>query len=449
MKGFTEVVNKNISKHSRAGILSHFRNGSLFKANEMKFQDCIIIDIFYDDVEISNPLGSKTSKHKLAQFYFSISDFPDYLNSTTRNCFLLASLKSNDLKICGPNVIMQCIVNELTVLYEQGITFFDQDLGEHKTYKIALGKIREDNLGQHSGIGFPEGFTATYPCIMCSINKSVMRTATSGHYELLRTETQFLVDAAEGNLKKTGVKFLTCLQNLPYVSAIQLPTFDIMHDLFEGVIPDVVCFLLDSFINRKKNFTLDKLNHRIEAFNYGLHYGKSKPREIKAQAITGKSGFGLTSSQTITLTIFFPFLIADLISKESREWNLFILLRCIVDIVMNSELSVSKVGKLQFLVQEFLIEYLDVTKKHLKPKFHHMTQYASAILGDGPLKRFWSMPFETNHKFFKKYMQISCNFMNVPKTTAQKYQLQKCFQLLAHPEFKIQNVKTENSENDE
>ena len=446
MPGFKKTIEENVKKVSSPGKIVHFRSGSLYKKHENIYKDCLIIDLFYDDVEIANPLESKAGKHKLAQFYFSISDFPDYINSTTRNSFLLASLKTNDMKICGPNVVLKPIVEELNHLFENGVTYYDQELGERKKIKVALGKLRGDNLGQHCIMGFAEGFTANFPCIMCSMSKEETRTAVLEIPEKIRTQYQLVRDAELMNLSASGVKFLTYFEKLTYVDAIDLPSFDIMHDLFEGIIPDVLICLLDFYTFKKKYFTLQKFNHRLESFNYGLHYGKSKPRELKWQSVTGKAGFGLTSSQTIALMVFFPLIIGDLVPLGCQYWEVYMKLRMILDIVMSSELSISEIGKLKLLTQEFLQLYKACTGNHLKPKFHHLTHYATAIRRDGPLKRYWSMTFEANHRFFKKYMQLSCNFRNVPKTVASKYQLQKCFQLMANPTYSGLCVSTNNSE---
>ena len=64
-----------------------------------------------------------------------------------------------------------------------------------------------------------------------------------------------------------------------------------------------------------------------------------------------------------------------------------------------------------------------------------MTNYASAIKKSGPLKNDWCMTFQSNHRFFKKAVQISCNFINVSLTACKKFQLRKCFQILGTEKF--------------
>lgn len=60
-----------------------------------------------------------------------------------------------------------------------------------------------------------------------------------------------------------------------YHVTTQMPQ-DIMHVLFEGVIPKEVKLMLEVFIG-KKYFTLYLLNERIRCFPYGRSEAKNKP----------------------------------------------------------------------------------------------------------------------------------------------------------------------------
>ncbi len=45
--------------------------------------DPLCLQIYYDDIEVCNPLGAKAKIHKLAMFYYIISNFPNHLNSNS------------------------------------------------------------------------------------------------------------------------------------------------------------------------------------------------------------------------------------------------------------------------------------------------------------------------------------------------------------------------------
>ncbi len=52
---------------------------------------------------------------------------------------------------------------------------------------------------------------------------------------------------------------------------------DVMHLLFEGVIPWEVKLMLTKFIKEKHYFKLDELNGRIQNFAYGRSESRNKP----------------------------------------------------------------------------------------------------------------------------------------------------------------------------
>ena len=61
-----------------------------------------------------------------------------------------------------------------------------------------------------------------------------------------------------------------------HVANGQLPQ-DIMHVLFEGVLPMETKLMLNSFINEEQLFTLDTLNERISTFAYGRTEARNRP----------------------------------------------------------------------------------------------------------------------------------------------------------------------------
>lgn len=51
----------------------------------------IFLEIFYDEFETTNPLGSKTGVHKIGAFYFVIKNLPPYLNSCLSKIYHITS----------------------------------------------------------------------------------------------------------------------------------------------------------------------------------------------------------------------------------------------------------------------------------------------------------------------------------------------------------------------
>ncbi|KAF9408398.1 hypothetical protein HW555_011901 [Spodoptera exigua] len=81
-------------------------------------------------------------------------------------------------------------------------------------------------------------------------------------------------------------------------------------------------------------------------------------------------------------------------------------------------------GQLQAAVTELNTMYLSLTKDSLKPKFHNLVHYHTALEKYGPIISLWSMRFEAKHRIFKMASNASCNRRNIALSLAMKHQLQ-------------------------
>ena len=63
----------------------------------------------------------------------------------------------------------------------------------------------------------------------------------------------------------------------------------------------------------------------------------------------------------------------------------------------------------------------------LRPKHHYVRHYSSLIFEFGPLIKVWTMRFESKHTFFKRTIRYLHNFINVPKSLAEKHELYQSF----------------------
>lgn len=98
-----------------------------------------------------------------------------------------------------------------------------------------------------------------------------------------------------------GVNFPSPLNDLHNFHVVnQLPQ-DVMHLLFEGVVPYELSLMLTCFVLDNKYFTTDFLNGRIESFTYSTQEVKDKPSRIRLRS-------GNTSlSQCGEYTVITPF----------------------------------------------------------------------------------------------------------------------------------------------
>lgn len=144
---------------------SYIDNNNLFKEKK----HCLQLQIYYDDFETTNPLGSKTGNHKLGAFYFTIKNF-GHLNSHLNSIHLLALFFTADLnsdyKVCI-NDILRPIVNDIKILEREGILI---DEFEEPVFGT-LVSLAHDNLAANILNGIVESFSANYYCRICLTHK--------------------------------------------------------------------------------------------------------------------------------------------------------------------------------------------------------------------------------------------------------------------------------------
>jgi len=197
---------------------------------------------------------------------------------------------------------------------------------------------------------------------------------------------------------------------------------DIMHDLLEGVCKYDMSFLLLYYTQHLQLFSLQTFNERLVCFNYGPDK-RNKPSVLHIEHIQ-KNTIRLSASEMMSLTRSFSLIIGDFIPKNDCVWELYILLRQILDLLTSSILQIECSELLQTLVAEHHDLYMKYSKFDLKPKYHYMVHYHTMIKKFGPLISMWSMRFEAKHRISKISANTSSNRRNICKTLAIKHQLQ-------------------------
>lgn len=88
---------------------------------------------------------------------------------------------------------------------------------------------------------------------------------------------------------------------------------DIVHDLFEGVVPVELahCFAL---LISKKYFTLEKLNNLIQNFEYKWGDKTNRPHLIP-QTFSGKKNIGGNARENWALLHLLPFIVGPLVPE--------------------------------------------------------------------------------------------------------------------------------------
>lgn len=411
-------------------------DGIRFKNNELvKLEDIILkIQLYYDEFQLGNPLGTKCVATKLGAIYFSLKNLPLCFQSKLDNIFLVALFHSQDRKSLGFNKILQPLVNDLKILETKGIVC--RGFEKNNVLKGTITSVCSDNLGFNEIFGLSESFSANHFCRFCLLDKDETRSNCREVPSVLRTAENYKKHLIEALKKKDkayfGIKNDCILNELKY---FQFPTFgacDIMHDILEGIAQFEIKLFVQELIQTGV-VSLEGINARIANFNFGKLEVKNRPSFINLD----KKNLNQRAAQMYTLLRFFPLLVGDLVNKKVLNgWRIILLLIEITDLVFSPKINNCQVMYLTELIEEhhsLLIQHYCV---NLKPKHHMMTHYPSIIKSEGPLVYLWSMRYEGKHNLFKQISQSLKNFINITKTLAFRHQ-SSIFWFFKSKNFKI------------
>lgn len=161
----------------RENMLYDLCDGDYFKSHALfsTQRHAIQIQLFYDDFETANPLGSKRGIHKLGAIYFTLRNFSPKYNSRLLNIHLVSLFHAQDIKMYGFNKILHPVVQDIKILESDGIQV---PLFKHPIYGTIV-QVTGDNLGLHCLFGFVESFSARYCCRFCLAEKGDFQTEFS------------------------------------------------------------------------------------------------------------------------------------------------------------------------------------------------------------------------------------------------------------------------------
>ena len=220
-----------------------------------------------------------------------------------------------------------------------------------------------------------------------------------------------------------GINRVSSLDTLSYFSVIEGIPHDIMHDLYEGVVPHEMKLLVNHCIS-EAYFDLDTLNFRLEAFDFGYTETGDKPAPIVSD-----SRFRQGASQMWLLARVLPMLVGDKVPRDDARWQCFVKLLKICEICSASLLSEDSAAYLEVLIEEHHTQFKSLySGAPIIPKImHFMIHYPQQILKYGPLIHTWTiMRYEAKLRVLKRASRVS-NFKNVCQTVAKRHQHLLCY----------------------
>lgn len=128
----------------------------------------MLLNLYVDDFEICNPLGTSCKKHKICAVYWTLSNLPPGCHSSLSSIYLALLCRSEDVRSYRYEKVLEPLLQDLVTLESQGI--FIAHLGDF--VKGTIQCVIADNLAAHGISGFIESFVGEYSCWFCVAQKS-------------------------------------------------------------------------------------------------------------------------------------------------------------------------------------------------------------------------------------------------------------------------------------
>ncbi|CAF1193130.1 unnamed protein product [Didymodactylos carnosus] len=155
-----KMEKEKIEVFRRTDILYHYRCGELAKRHPVlsnKDKNCILIQLYVDDLGVVNPLMGRSSVHKLTAVYFSIDDLPRQHNSSLSVVHLVLLCLTKDIEEeRNRHQLFSKLASDLNILENDGLTLSSDSTVTYFT----LSTMCADNLAAHQLGGFMASFNS-------------------------------------------------------------------------------------------------------------------------------------------------------------------------------------------------------------------------------------------------------------------------------------------------
>lgn len=233
-----------------------------------------------------------------------------------------------------------------------------------------------------------------------------------------------------------GLTKYCVLNDLQYFNIFENLYVDLMHDIFEGVIPS----FLENFFEycaSKKIISKTLMIQMVRDFNYRSKDRKNLPSTLKFN----KKNFNQNATQTHCLMLNLPFIFFEYREKLQLVWPVMESLLSCLQIICSDEIRESHIVRLELHSEQPLNDMKNIFGIVLKPKHHFFTHYATVIRKQGPLVGMWMMRYERKHRFFTDTAKRTQNFVNITKTLVESHRLYMASCLFTIPEIQSSNIR--------
>jgi hypothetical protein len=450
------------------GVLRSAKDGQIYLNHPIvrKYKNSLIFEMYEDDCEFVNPLGSHVKTHKMTNIYWSLLNLPPEVRSALKSIFLLGCMKAKYIKEFGFEAVLKDFISAIIELEsDAGLTLniHSKDYVFHGTLLCGSG----DGLALNWLGGFKEAIgLALKPCRNCKLTREEMesvflecdmplRNLQDHNEQLAKVMDPSLTQKERDTVSTdTGIVKSSVLSKIKSFDITTCLPQDGMHNLVEGILERHLRKIIYQFIEVDEIMSYEDLNRRIKTFPIPNAYIDNKPSIIDRKHVTDGT-LRQSASQLLCLLVIMPFIFADVVEEDNLFFQNYQLLSQICQNLLAYEVKKESIPMLQTLIsihnQRFKHHY-----GRMIPKCHFATHAPSVIVNFGPTRETWTMRYEARHAWFAKVASASNNFKNLEKTLATRHQIHKCVdfhfgdhnaQVLGDKLFKIVPGKVVESKN--
>nr|XP_037272441.1 uncharacterized protein LOC119164364 [Rhipicephalus microplus] len=400
---------------------SAFRNHAYFQGDTKK----ICIQLYTDEFEVCDPLGSRRGKQKMVAVYYTVLNMAAEKKSKLSSIHLAILVKEKLAIKHGLKKIFEPLVNDIAKLETVGITVNEE------VHKGSVFCVTGDNLSQHRLGGFKCSFSHGRICRHCM----ALRHEISGKHRpsdfvertpAVHNHHLSLVAQGLSCLPLYGVRGEPAVSFFGFEPTQHLPP-DLMHDLHEGVIPFLLKHVI-SFFLKYHIIKLELLNTAIMTYPYGQNDKRNKPETLSASMFQKKGTLKGNASQIYCLFRYLPFYVGEHVPTGHNVWALYLSFRKIVDLIMSKQVTIEQIAYLERLISCFCVDFRILFPNTPAPcKLHYIIHYPKYMVMYGPLVHLWSMRYEAKHQYFKDLAVKLRNFKNITLTLSNRHQTSEMY----------------------
>ncbi len=396
----------------------------------------LCFQVYMDEVEVSNPLGSKKGKHKICVFYWTLLNIPPIFRSSLRSIQLLGIVSNDLLKDRGVEVFLKPFIDDLILLLD-GVTLTIRN--QKRKWFGMLVNFVGDIPASNFVAGFKEGVgAAKLHCRSCLIDRDdielihlesncVLRDKDTHEVHVLQIENVELTSVEREGLSTTyGVNRRCPFTRLGYVDPTKIFSHDLMHVVNEGILNLVVRKLLRHLIVTIK-LDLDVVNRKISTLSCDREF--TVPPPIRKKEVMDLTKLSFSSSEMGSVAIALAVVLAEFVSSDDPHYANFLLLLEITASLQCYSFSEKDLTILEKNIEIHNINHVllypknrDESGKAITPKLHSLLHLANQIRMFGALRNSWCFRYESKNARFKKIMNRNCNFSNVPWSLSSHHQ---------------------------